>query len=140
MAMYRTPLVPPSFDIPQEYRDEGFLLKPLTIDHADQDYLAVSEISPGLTKHQNLIDLGWHQKEFQKKSSFTYTVLTSDGTKCLGCVYIYPSSNPQYDAEISMWVIKSWSTVGGDKILLDTVKHWVNSSWPFKHVYYAEGE
>ncbi|GAI05904.1 unnamed protein product, partial [marine sediment metagenome] len=55
----------------------------------------------------HLIDLGWHQKEFQRKTSFAYTVMGLDEKECLGCMYIYPSSNSEYDAEIVMWVRQS---------------------------------
>ena len=44
--------------------------------------------SKDLSLEQDLIDLGWHQKEFQKRRSFTFTVVSLDETKVLGC-YIY---------------------------------------------------
>jgi len=43
-----------------------------------------------LTLEQDLIDLGWHQKEFQIRSSFAYTVVSPDETRVLGCLYIFP--------------------------------------------------
>ena len=33
---------------------------------------------PDLTLEQDLIDLGWHQKEFQRRRSFSYTVVAPD--------------------------------------------------------------
>ncbi|HTQ08616.1 MAG TPA: hypothetical protein VMI31_00950, partial [Fimbriimonadaceae bacterium] len=40
--------------------------------------------SPNMTLEQDLIDLGWHQKEFQKRSSFAYTMMSLDERQCLG--------------------------------------------------------
>lgn len=33
-----------------------------------------------LTFEQDLIDLGWHQKEFQRKTSFACTVMSLEGS------------------------------------------------------------
>lgn len=85
------PLVPEGFDVPVGFETERFVLRPLTIHDVVKDYDAM--VSRGgehanLTLEQNLIDLGWHQVEFQRRSSFTYTVMSTDSTRCLGCVYI----------------------------------------------------
>ena len=60
-----------------------------------------------LTLEQNLIDLAWHQKEFQRRTSFAYTMVTTDEKKVIGCVYFYPTSKSGYDAEVFMWVRES---------------------------------
>ena len=52
-----------------------------------------------LTLEQDLIDLGWHQKEFQIRRSFAYTVMNLSETTCLGCVYINPARNRGYDCD-----------------------------------------
>ncbi len=87
----------------------------------------------GLTFEQDLIDLGWHQKEFQKKTSFAYTVMSLDEKTCLGCVYIYPSPNVEHDAEIVMWVRQSEVKNGLDNHLFGAVKQWIRTRWPFKN-------
>ena len=84
-----------------------------------------------LTFEQNLIDLGWHQKEFQRIASFAYTVMSLDEKECLGCIYIYPSSNSEYDAEIVMWVRQSEVGNSLDQLLFDSVKKWIKDEWPF---------
>lgn len=92
--------------------------------------------SPDLTLEQDLIDLGWHQKEFQKRSSFAYTVMSLDETQCLGCMYIFPSLDEQYEADVISWVRKSEYQKGLDPILLKTVKNWIDKDWPFQKVRY----
>src|SRR5438034_10417056 len=54
------------------------------------------------TVAENLVDLGWHQKEFQLRRSFAYTVVAPDESRVLGCAYIYPSET--HDARVWMWV------------------------------------
>ena len=58
------------------------------------------------TIKQNLIDLGWHEKEFQNRSSFAYTVVTHDESRVLGCVYFYPTDKADFDVEVFLWVRK----------------------------------
>ena len=53
---------------------------------------------------QDLIDLGWHHKEFQQRRSFAYTVMSLDEAACLGCLYIEPTKLRGYDAEAHCWV------------------------------------
>lgn len=148
-------LVPDSFQVPEKTETDKFSLRMLTINDVDKDYEAVmssidhlqgvfgersSWPSPDLTKEQDLIDLGWHQKEFQMRSSFAYTVMSLDESQCLGCVYIFPSHKEGTDAVIYMWVRKSEFDKGLDPILFKTVKEWIGKEWPFKKVIYPGRE
>lgn len=87
--------------------------------------------SPELTLEQDLIDLGWHQKEFQTGRSFTYTVMSLDESRCLGCVYIYPSEKAGYDAKVVLWVRQSEIRTGLDQKLFSAVKTWLAEKWWF---------
>jgi len=88
----------------------------------------------GLTIEEDLIDLGWHQKEFEIKSSFAFTVMSIDESKCLGCVYINPSSKLSFDAEIIMWVRQSEALSDLDSNLFATIKKWITTDWWFTSV------
>ena len=87
----------------------------LTIHDVVMDYAAVLDAvkpdgtpdPPGepLTLEQNLVDLGWHQKEFQLRRSFAYTVMSPDESGCLGCVYFYEVDHA--DVRVHMWVRRS---------------------------------
>lgn len=140
------PIVPDNFNVPQELRTQDFLIRPLTITDVDQDYEAVmSSIdhlqgvfgpnlnwpSPSLTKEEDLANLGWHQTEFVVKTSFAYTVFDPTNTKCLGCVYIFPSDKKKFDVEVYLWVRQSHA-LKFDTILYETIKTWIKNSWPFK--------
>ena len=118
--MYSRSIIPNEFNAPTEHITEKFVLRPLTIEYVEEDYEVVmssvdhlyklidnSEWPKGLSLQENLIDLGWHQREFTLRYSFAYTVMSSDEQYCLGCVYINPSRKIEYDAAISMWARES---------------------------------
>ena len=145
--------IPTAYVIPELLETDRFRLRMLTVKDVKLDYDAVMTSIEHLQKtkpfgpnhkwpakdlsfEQDLIDLGWHQKEFQKKSSFACTVMTLDEVECLGCMYIYPSENPRYDAIIMMCVRKSEVPNGLDKILFSIVKKWIQEKWPFNKVAY----
>jgi hypothetical protein len=147
-------LVPVDFGVPESLESPRFRLRMLTIHDLVKDYDAVmssvehlqgalnesSAWPHGLTLEQDLIDLGWHQKEFQNRHSFAYTVMSLDETQCLGCVYIYPSHEPAYDARIFMWVRASEYAKGLDPVLERAVRDWIQAAWPFTAVRYPGRE
>jgi len=148
------PFVPADFKVPAKLENEHFRIRTLTVNDVVKDYDAVmtsidhlqgsfgeSTWPPkDLTFEQDLIDLGWHQKEFQIRSSFAYTVVALDETEVIGCLYINPTSKAGYDASIIMWVRASVLDRGLDAILFNTVKEWVKKDWPFKKVAYPGRE
>lgn len=148
-------LVPTTFKVPEQLRHEYFVLRPLTIHDVVKDYDAVMSsaerihgvLGPdtdwppaNLTLEQDLIDLGWHQREFQTRRSFAYTVMTPDESRCLGCVYIYGSDTPAYDAMVVLWVRNSAYEQGLDEVLFRIVKTWISEHWPFNTVAYPGRE
>ena len=88
----------------------------------------------GLTLEQNLIDLGWHQKEFQTRRSFAYTVVNPEETLVLGCVYIEPTVRTGYDAEVHLWARQSHLESGLEEALFAAVQAWLAADWPFASV------
>lgn len=145
--MYNTPIVPDAFPVPQELITPKIKLRPLTIEDVEKDYEAVMSSAnrlrtvfdpggdwpEGLTMAQNTIELGWHQVEFQLRTSFAYTVLSLDETRVLGCMYIYPAFKSDYDVEVTMWVRESEANTGLDDHLFKTVDDWISQVWPFKN-------
>ena len=135
-------------------KNEHFSIRMLTVNDVVKDYDAImssikhlKEMFPvsnwpskDLTLEQDLIDLGWHQKEFQMRSSFAYTVVSLDESQVLGSLYINPTSKADYDANIDMWVRASEIDIGLDSILFDSVKKWISEEWPFQKVAYPGRE
>ncbi len=148
--MYNPALVPEGFEVPQVLQTQRMHLRPLTIDHAVKDFDAVmtseerlrnvydpgGEWPSGLTLEQNIVELGWHQTEFQLRTSFAYTVLSPDESEVMGCVYIYPTRKSGYDAEITLWVRESRVEEGLDEHLFTTVESWVENDWPLQNPAY----
>lgn len=141
--------VPDSAIVPSGIETGNFRIRALTIHDVVKDYDAVmssvdhlkgvfgphSSWPPAdLALEQDLIDLGWHQKEFQMGHSFAYTVMSLDESRCLGCVYIDPSEKAGYDARVVLWVRKSEMENGLDDRLYSTVRRWLSEEWWFASV------
>jgi hypothetical protein len=148
--MYSRLLVPADFRVPLRFDGDGFILRPLTVNDLVKDYDAVMTsadrlvglMSPssswprGLTLEEDLIDLGWHQREFTKRHSFAYTVMSPDEEECLGCCYIVPSDKAGYDAAAYYWA-RSGTLAGGFEDRLGAAfRAWIAKDWPFAHVAY----
>jgi hypothetical protein len=137
-------LVPNDFDVPAVLEHERFRLRMLSVDDVVQDFDAICDRvdhegrpQPPFvpTVAENLVDLGWHQKEFGLRRSFAYTVVAPDESRVLGCVYINPSES--HDARIQMWVRRSAWEEGLDPLLETTVREWIEQDWPFETVDWA---
>ena len=105
------PFVPSDFKVPEKFETDKFRLRMLKVTDVVKDYDAVMTSvdylqrifgprskwpSKDLTFEQDLIDLGWHQKEFQTRSSFVYTVMNLDESQCLGCIYIFQPKKKRF--------------------------------------------
>ena len=146
-AQSNYPFVDNEIEIPQQLETGDFRLRMLTVNDVVKDYDAVMssvehlrEIWPdsgwpdGLTIEQNLIDLGWHQGEFQNRSSFAYTVVTIDEAKVIGCVYVYPTRKRGYDAEVYLWAREAALGSPPDSRLYEAASEWLREEWPFENV------
>ena len=153
MAASTTPFIPPNFEVPATLQTAEFKLRMLSVDDVVKDYDAVmtsvdhlKTIWPsgswpeGLTLRQNLVDLGWHEKEFQIRQSFAYTVLSPTEDRDLGCVYIYPSRKVGHDASVYLWARQSELASGLEDRLFAAVKSWLQTSWPFGSVVFPGRE
>ena len=148
MGNTRASFVPLAFEVPAVVETAEYRLRMLTVNDVVKDFEAVmtsvehlkgifpppSSWPDGLTLEQDLIDLGWHQKEFQRRTSFAYTMMSLDESSCLGCVYVYPSDRQGYDAYVLLWVRQSELAGGLEDRLFTTVRRWLADVWPFQSV------
>jgi hypothetical protein len=141
------PFVPTDFNVPEKLETPEFRIRTLTVNDVVKDYDAVmtsvehlktvwpgSKWPEGLTFEQDLIDLGWHQKEFQTRRSFAYTVVTLSESQVIGCVYIHPTRRSGFDAEVFLWARQSEVAGGLEARLYRTVQEWLQADWPFTKV------
>jgi hypothetical protein len=133
--------VPDDFAVPAGLEHERFRLRMLSIDDVVKDFDALNdrvnregERQPPFveTVRENLIDLGWHEKEFLVRRSFAYTMVAPDESQVLGCVYVDPSET--HDARVWMWVRRNAWEDGLDPVLEATVREWIARDWPFENV------
>ena len=141
------------FSVPLRLEHPRFVLRPLSINDVVSDYAAVMTsarelqglFGPGsdwplnLTFEQDLIDLGWHHKEFQRRTSFAYTMRNPDESECWGCAYVYPTEREGFDAEAYCWVRTSHAAEL-DPVLFAALKDWLIGIWPFRRVAYPGRE
>jgi hypothetical protein len=137
------PFVPAGFAVPLVHFASGFVIKKLTPAYTAIDYTAVMSArahirrllirdSPDMWPRESLSleedrnDLIMHEREFDSRIAFAYTVLSPDESACLGCVYIDPSGVPSFDAEVTLWAL----TDEMDACLYAVIREWMKD-WPF---------
>lgn len=140
--------IPDGFEPPVLVETEQFKLVPLGPDLVDIDFEAyMSSIEhlqqtftrstswphPNISAEDAMQDMLNEQGRFNARESFAYAVLTPDGTRERGCVYVYPSAKPGYDAMVRLWVTKAEFDAGFDEELYQWVTQWI-SNWPFTTV------
>ncbi len=141
--------LPLDFEVPALVETERFRMRSITIHDAFKDYDAVMSSrthlwarfgliwgwpSEDLTLEQNIVDLGWHQKEFQLRSSFDYAVVSVDGSRLLGCVYVDPPHVAETDADIWFWARQSELASGLELELEGFLRRWLAQAWPFASI------
>jgi hypothetical protein len=145
------PLVSTNFAVPTAVEGPGFKLVPFSPALAKVDYAAyMSSIehlqktfsrSTGwpredITDADAIKDMEGEQARFNAREAFDYSVLSPDGSRELGSVYITPSPVAGYDAVVRMWVTKADYDAGFDAELYRWVTSWVQTAWPFEKVAY----
>ncbi|HQR56049.1 MAG TPA: GNAT family N-acetyltransferase [Burkholderiaceae bacterium] len=143
------PFLPHDFQVPAVVETARYRLRSITIHDAFKDYDAVMSSrehlwsrfgeawgwpAADMTIEQNIVDLGWHQKEFQLRSSFDYAVMSLDERRLLGCVYIDPPHEPATDADVWFWARQSELASGLEAELAAFVVAWLADAWPFEVV------
>lgn len=140
--------VPDDFVVPVAFEGPGFRLEPLGPQHNERDHAAwMSSIehirsTPGfpdpdddwprpMSLERNLADMVMHERHFETRRAFTYSILGGD--EVVGCVYLYPSREDDVDAEISSWVTASRADL--DEVVWQTLNEWLKTDWPFSTVH-----
>lgn len=90
----------------------------------------------GITDADAMRDMAAEQARFRNRRSFAYAVLTPDGRRERGSVYVSPSPVPGHDAVVRLWVTKAEYDAGFDAALYAWVTDWIRRDWPFTRVAY----
>nr|WP_235902970.1 twin-arginine translocation pathway signal protein [Sandarakinorhabdus oryzae] len=150
-AALPAPFVPASFTPPTLAKASGFKLVPLgpavvkidydaymsSLEHLQKTFTRSPDWpNSNITAADAMNDMETEQAHFQKRESFAYAVLTPDGKRERGCVYVYPSRIQGYDAVVRLWVTKAEYDAGFDAELYAWVQGWMKAKWPFAKVAY----
>lgn len=162
------PFYPPDAPVPAELRTPELYLRMLSASDVELDYNAVMASREtllagsggrwprdGFTIEENLADLQEHEADHLARTSFTYTVMNPDETRCLGCVYINPLSqlleryrvvegesimSQEHDAVVYLWARPDYSPNGLDECLLAALLPWLGTRWAFTRVVWCANE
>ncbi len=155
--------------VPAELRTDELALRPIVVDDAELDYAALMETREYLrlwrqstwpeddfTVEANRVDLIDMEERHAAHRAYSYTVLDPGATRCLGCVYVFPTSatflakstvtavgNDEWsdvDAVVFFWVRLPEMETGMDKRLLAELRTWFAQVWKFEKTVYVTSE
>lgn len=90
----------------------------------------------GLSLQENRGDLERHARDFAERTGFAVTMLKPGTAEVIGCVYIYPVTAGEHDAQVRSWVRADVGMF--DAVVHAEVSRWLAERWPFKNVRYAQ--
>lgn len=145
------PFVAPDYVVPTLARAPHFKVVPLgpalvkidfdaymsSIEHLQKTFTRGTDWPhAGISDADAMKDMETEQARFRNRESFAYAVLTSDGLRERGCIYVSPSPVGGYDAVVRIWVTKAEYDAGFDAELYAWAAKWVQKKWPFRQVAY----
>lgn len=148
-AAASAPFVAADFAVPTQAQTSRFKLVPLgpalvkidfdaymaSIDHLQKTFTRSAEWPhKDISAADAMKDMKAEQARFKARKSFAYAVLTPDGKRERGCIYVSPSPVAGYDAVVRIWVTKAEYDAGFDARLYAWTNTWVKTAWPFKNV------
>lgn len=150
-TVQESPWIATGFMVPVLVQTPGFKVVPLgpalvkvdfdaymsSIDHLQKTFTrSTAWPHAGITDADAMLDMETEQARFTKRESFAYAVLTPDGARERGCIYVYPSPVKGYDAMVRIWVTKAEHDAGFDAALYSWATNWLKTDWPFTKVAY----
>src|SRR5262249_14686707 len=138
--------------IPEGLETGRLRLRPLRASDVALDYDAVMSDPAALrrwsqaswpaddfTLAENLTDLQGHEREHLEGVAYTFTVLSPDASRCLGCVYFTPvrpeavglCGRSEHPVRVGFWVRSSEILGGLDRHLFEALRAWLRQAWAF---------
>jgi hypothetical protein len=146
--------LPADFEIPVVDIPGGYQLRPLGMDDLARDYTAVMSSIDHLRTSGHLqppgeLDFDWPRPDIEIRFHLTmlgeaewamhnlarveYAIRTDD--EQLGCLYVFPSLSPDYDAQLTMWVRSDvFTDTDLDSAFWEYSKAWVREAFPFERI------
>lgn len=138
--------VPEDFDVPRIKMFDHFRLEALGPEHNERDHTAWTSsmdhihATPGFEGHpwpmpmtvaENLEDMDMHLREFDERTSFTWSILAAGTDDVIGCIYLYPFD----PARPGHGRFRSWVTAeraADDSTIRTAIAAWFASDWPIE--------
>jgi hypothetical protein len=150
------PIVPDQFAPSESAVFPGFLLRALSPEFAAQDFAAVTASassirhvfgpengwpSAGLTFEENNADLARHQREFNERSAFAYSLFDPQGLRYLGCLYLKPiksragrdQRHERFCAQAFLWLSVLHQDVN-EPLVHSALSAWFAADWALANV------
>ncbi|WP_431277127.1 GNAT family N-acetyltransferase [Leifsonia poae] len=144
--------------VPSGLINTEFVLRPIVAADAAKDHAAVMETRESLrlweqsswpdddfTVEANREDLVNLEKRHGDRRAFTFTVVSPDGSECLGCVYVFPPGASflaksdvtavghdrwaDVDVVVYFWARRTQMETGIDERLFDALRVWFRDDW-----------
>lgn len=159
------PFQPAEMAIPEELRTADLWLRPLRETDVERDYEAVMDSGTELrlrtggrwprvdfTLEENAADLRGHEEDWGAHEGFTYTIHSPDGSRCAGCIYIYPlrgvlervgadaetiAATAEDAAQVWFWLRPAELAAGLDRELLEAFVPWVRREFAFSRLVFS---
>lgn len=138
------PFVPDDFPVPRNRTFSTFRLEALGPEHNVRDHATWSSSmehihrTPGFEHHpwpipmtleENLENMDMHAREFDERTSFTWSILELDSDEVIGCVYLYPEKPPVPGrGRFRSWV--SEAHAARDEQIRGELRDWFTTEWP----------
>jgi hypothetical protein len=150
--------IPEGFIMPQ-WENDKYFARMLKMSDCYIDYINVMDSmevipearggidwpTPDLTIEDNLISLGYHQRQSEYNQGFSYIVFTRDTNEYFGCFYIYPmgfrtpvnDENTNFDADISFWITKKFYSKDLYFNFWEDLQVFIKENYPFFKFYFS---
>jgi hypothetical protein len=92
--------------------------------------------TPDITPDAGNLDAMSCWAQFGRGEAFSYSALTPDRTKQLGCTYLWPTvdGDDPYEAANRIWVVESELATDLDRHLLEETLAWVEAEWSLNRI------
>lgn len=136
--------VPEDLEVPRNRSFDAFRLEALGPEHNARDHAAWTSsmehihATPGFEHHpwplpmtlaENLDDMEMHAREFDERTSFTWSILAAGSDEVIGCVYLHPTPDGMDgDARFRSWV--SAAHADRDEPIRAALRRWFAEDWP----------
>lgn len=140
--------IPSTFDVPELKQFDSFQLRAIRAADAESDYEAVMESKIRLRNMfggdwprddfslaENRTDLDEHERAFEQRESFTYSIVSTDGRRVLGCVYLVPEKDTK--ANVLFWVRESALGTHPESLIRRELEGWLKNDWPIEFEFHA---